>query len=85
MRTTYGLRGREAEIVEVYNYFKKHPNEQVKNVASQLEYSIYKYMAPYYSRRFGVEVEVLWEDEARSKGIPKAERALPLKPSIFIA
>jgi leucyl-tRNA synthetase len=30
------------------------------------------------------EVTVMWEDEARSRGIPKAERALPLKPALYI-
>jgi len=84
MRAKYGLRGREMEIAETYNFFKKQPNENVGKISSQREYSIYQYMKPYYTRKLGVKVEVLWEDEARSMRIPKSERAQPLKPAIYV-
>jgi leucyl-tRNA synthetase len=84
MRSRYGLKGREVEIAEVYNYFKKQPNEKVKLISSSTEFNTYMYMVQYYSRKFNVDVEVLWEDDARVKRIPKSEKALPLKPSIYV-
>lgn len=83
-RNTYGLKGREIEIVEAYNHFKKQPINDVRVVSSQVEYNIFKYMAKYYSHKLNASVEVLWGDEARIKGIPRYERALPLKPSIYV-
>ncbi len=87
MRTRYGLRGREAEIVEAYNAYKKSDKEWLRKVtitSSKREHAIYGAAAEYMGGRVGSKVAVLWEDEARAKGIPKAERAMPLKPAIYI-
>jgi len=60
--------------------------ERVVKTRSGREYEVYKAMAEHIKAKVPgvVEVYVLWEDEARSKGIPKAERALPLRPAIYI-
>jgi leucyl-tRNA synthetase len=89
MRTKFNMGGREMEVVETYNYYKKVDREVLERVVktrSGREYEVYKAMTEYIKAKVPgvVEVSVLWEDEARSKGIPKAERALPLRPAIYI-
>jgi leucyl-tRNA synthetase len=89
MRTKFNMGGREMEVVETYNYYKRVDREVLERVVktrSGREYEVYKAMAEHIKAKVPgvVEVYVLWEDEARSKGIPKAERALPLRPAIYI-
>ena len=89
MRSTYSLRGREAEIAEAYNTYKKVDREvlsRITKTTSRREREVYTTLSNYIKSKIpGIqEVIVLWEDEARNKGIPKAERALPLKPALYI-
>lgn len=89
MRTRYNLRGREAEIVDAYNTYRKIDKtwlERVIRTKSKEEYEIYGKVLNYVKSKLAIDVPiiVLWEDEARLKGIPKAERALPLKPALYI-
>lgn len=89
MRAEFGLRGREAEIVDTYNAFKKLDKStlsKVIQIRSKNEFNVYKEALNYIKSRLAEvdEVVVLWEDEARSLNIPKAERALPLRPALYI-
>jgi len=89
MRSTYSLRGREAEIAEAYSTYKKVDREvlsRITKTTSRREREVYTTLSNYIKSKIpGIqEVIVLWEDEARNKGIPKAERALPLKPALYI-
>ncbi|MEM2170242.1 MAG: leucine--tRNA ligase [Desulfurococcaceae archaeon] len=89
LRTKFGLKGREAEIVDAYNVYKKTERSMLESIIktkSKSEYTMYVETMNYIKARLpGVrEVVVLWEDEARTRNIPKAERALPLKPAIYL-
>lgn len=89
MRTKYNLRGREPEIVEACNLFRKTDRtvlEKVVRTKSKDEFEICMRAIGYIKERIpGVnELVILWEDEARSRNIPKAERALPLKPALYL-
>ena len=89
VRTRFNLKGREAEVVEAYNFFRKSDREVLSRIIktrSRREFEVYSAMTGYIKTRIpGLsEVTVMWEDEARSRGIPKAERALPLKPALYI-
>jgi leucyl-tRNA synthetase len=89
IRTRFNLKGREAEVVEAYNFFRKSDREVLSRIIktrSRREFEVYSAMTGYIKTRIpGLsEVTVMWEDEARSRGIPKAERALPLKPALYI-
>ena len=89
VRSRFNLKGREAEVVEAYNIFRKTDRgvlSRIIKTRSRREFEVYSAMAGYIKTRIpGLsEVTVMWEDEARSRGIPKAERALPLKPALYI-
>ncbi|MEM1638939.1 MAG: leucine--tRNA ligase [Desulfurococcaceae archaeon] len=89
MRTKYNLRGREAEIVDACNTFRKTDRtllEKIIRTKSREEYEIYRKVIEYIKGKIpGVsEFVILWEDDARSRNIPKAERALPLKPALYL-
>lgn len=89
MRTKYGLRGREYEIVDTYNSIKEMNKtlvEKIVKTTSKSEHETYVKMIDYLKARIPEikEFIVLWEDEARAQRIPKAERALPLRPGIYI-
>lgn len=87
MRMRFALKGREAEVVAIYELYKKSSREWVEKVAStraKTEYDVYTALLKYFEERFGTKVAILWEDEARARNIPKAERAAPLKPAIYI-
>ncbi|MEM4932624.1 MAG: leucine--tRNA ligase, partial [Desulfurococcaceae archaeon] len=84
MRTSYGLKGREMEIVDTYNSLKKIDLTNILKTSSKREYEVYKHVVSYLKNKLGLDIEILWEDEARARNIPKAERALPLKPALFV-
>lgn len=83
-RIKLGVRNRELDIVEIVNKFSKSPDERILSTTSQMEYELYKSIAPYLERRTGLQVEVLWEDEARIRNIKRAEKSYPLKPALFL-
>ncbi|MEM4654990.1 MAG: leucine--tRNA ligase [Thermosphaera sp.] len=84
LKGKYNLRNRELEIVETIQYFQKNPNEVIVKTTSRNEFDILKSAIPFIERKTGLKVEVLWEDEARARGIPKSEKSQPLKPAIYI-
>jgi leucyl-tRNA synthetase len=87
VRARFNLRGREHEVVEAYNAYKKSDKEWLDKVTlttSKGEFNVYTSAQGYFESKLGAKVVVVWEDEARVKGIPKAERAMPLKPAIYI-
>ncbi|MEM4914692.1 MAG: leucine--tRNA ligase [Thermosphaera sp.] len=84
LKGKYNLRNRELEIVETIQYFQKNPNEVIVKTTSRNEFDILKSATPFIERKTGLKVEVLWEDEARARGIPKSEKSQPLKPAIYI-
>jgi leucyl-tRNA synthetase len=87
MRSKYGLKGREVEIVDAYNTYKKMDKselEKITKTTSKREYEVLVVVREYLKSKLGLSVEVVWEEEARHRSIPRAERALPLKPALFI-
>ena len=89
MRLKYALKSREIEIVDTFHSYKrtnKSVLEKISKTKSKREYETYIEAIHYIKSRIGDvdEVVVLWEDEARAKNVSKAERALPLKPAIYI-
>ena len=87
MRSKYGLRGREVEIVDAFNTYKKMDKSELEKIAkttSKREYEVLVALREYLESKLGLNVQVLWEEEARHRNIPRAERALPLKPALYI-
>lgn len=89
LRSRHNLRGREAEIAEAFSTYKKSEKswlEKVVKTRSKSEYTIYRETVDYIKSKLpGVEeLVVIWEDEARARNIPKAERSLPLKPALYV-
>ncbi|MEM4717318.1 MAG: leucine--tRNA ligase, partial [Desulfurococcaceae archaeon] len=89
MRSRYGLRGREHEVVYTYNAIREMNKSLVDKIVrtkSRGEFEVYSKTSDYILRRVQAvkDIMILWEDEARVKNIPKAERSLPLKPAIYI-
>ncbi len=87
MRAKYGLKGREMEIVDAFNTYKKMNREELEKIAktaSRREYEVLVATREYMEGKLGLSILVLWEEEARHKNIPRAERALPLKPALYI-
>ena len=44
----------------------------------------YMEAASYIARKTRLEVEILSEQEARANAVPKADKALPLRPAFYI-
>jgi leucyl-tRNA synthetase len=87
MKTKFGLKGREIEIVDAFNTYKRMDKADLERIAkttSKREYEIISAVTSYFQRRLGVNISIMWEEEARHKNIPRAERALPLKPALYI-
>jgi len=84
IREKYGLEGREREIVEVVQKYKREPDKSILVTSAEREYAVFREAADYIARKTGLEVAVVWEEEARNRGIPRAEKAYPLKPAIYI-
>jgi len=87
MRTKFGLKGREIEIVDAFNTYKKMDKADLEKIAkttSKREYEVMLAVTSYLQRKLGVNISIIWEEEARHKNIPRAERALPLKPALYI-
>jgi leucyl-tRNA synthetase len=84
LKSKYNLRGRELEIVETVQTFSRNPNEDVFKTSSRREYEVLQYSVNFLERKTGLKIEVLWEDEARARGIPRSEKAQPLKPAIYV-
>ena len=38
----------------------------------------------YIEKKTGLKTTIMWEEEARSKGIIKAGKAMPLKPAFYL-
>ncbi|QOR95132.1 leucine--tRNA ligase [Thermosphaera chiliense] len=84
LKSKYNLRGRELEIVEVVQMFNKNPSEEVFKTSSKKEYEVLEYSVKFLEKKTGLKIEILWEDEARARGIPRSEKAQPLKPAIYV-
>lgn len=89
MRTKYNLRGRESEIVDAFNTYRKMDKsvlERIIKTTSKEEFEFYFKVVEYIKGKIPdvEEIVILWEDDARIKNIPKAERAIPLKPALYV-
>jgi leucyl-tRNA synthetase len=87
MKTKFGLKGREIEIVDAFNTYKKMDKADLERIAkttSKREYEVMLAVTNYLQRKLGVNISIIWEEEARHRSIPRAERALPLKPALYI-
>jgi leucyl-tRNA synthetase len=87
MKTKFGLKGREIEIVDAFNTYKKMDKADLERIAkttSKREYEVMLAVTNYLQRKLGVNISIIWEEEARHRGIPRAERALPLKPALYV-
>ncbi len=84
LRDKYGLRGKEKEIVAAYNMLKKNKIPGSWRIGLEEEMKGYMEAASYIARKTGLEVEILSEQEARANSVPKADKALPLRPAFYI-
>ncbi|MET1160106.1 MAG: leucine--tRNA ligase [Thermoprotei archaeon] len=84
IREKYGLSGREREIVETLQRYRREPNKNVLITSAENEYKVLREASKYISEKTELTIEVLWEEEARDRGIPRAEKAHPLKPAFYI-
>lgn len=84
IRDKYGLKGREQEIVSVVNQFIKEYDENIIKTSTDLEYAVYSEAKNYIEKKTSLNIRVVWEEEARSLNIPRANRAYPLKPAFYI-
>ncbi len=84
IRDKYGLKGREKEIINVIHRYRREPNKNILLTNAENEYRILVEARDYIGRKIGLEVDIYWEEEARSKGIPRADKAYPLKPGFYI-
>lgn len=84
VRDKYGIEGREREIVNLVNQYRKSPREEVEYVSASDEYKALREARDYLAKKTGLEIEILWEEEARSRGIAKAEKTQPLKPAFYL-
>ncbi|MEM4637388.1 MAG: class I tRNA ligase family protein [Nitrososphaerota archaeon] len=84
IRDKYGLKGREQEIVSVVNQFIKEYDENIIRTSTDLEYAVYSEAKNYIEKKTSLNIRVVWEEEARSLNIPRANRAYPLKPAFYI-
>ncbi len=82
LTTKYGLKGREKEIVSLINQYRKQPDKWAAVIPGEKEFEILVESREYISRKTGLEIEVMWEKEAREKGYSKAAKAVPLRPGI---
>ncbi len=84
IREEYGLEGREKEIIYVVQQYMKNPNKDILFTSAEKEYRVLMEARGYISRKTGLEITIYWEREAREKNIPRADKALPLKPGFYI-
>lgn len=84
VREHYGLKGREKEIADLLKQYSRSPNRDLIFIDPSNEYGVLKESMDYISRKTGLKAIVLWEDEARDKNIPRAEKAYPLKPALYV-
>lgn len=84
VREKYGLKGREKDIAYVILQYSKSPDRRILKVDPIHEYKALIEAKQYIAKKTGLEIEIYWEEEAREKKIPKAEKALPLKPSFYL-
>lgn len=84
IRSRYGLMGREKEIVALINTYKKSPIEGVEHIDAEKEYKALREAVGYIEKKTGLRTTIMWEEEARSKGIVKAGKAMPLKPAFYL-
>ena len=82
LTTKYGLKGREKEIVLLINQYRKQPDKWAAVIPGEKEFEILVESREYISRKTGLEIEVMWEKDAREKGYSKATKAVPLRPGI---
>ena len=83
-KSRLGLRGKELEVVEVVDKFKTQPDQRILKTRSLAEYEAYVAMRKYLEKKTGLEIEVVWEDEAKQRNIRRAEKSLPLKPALYL-
>ena len=84
MREKHGLAGREKEILLVIQQYRRSPDARLALTTAEKEYQVLVEAREYIERRIGLSVDILWEEEAREKNIPKADKAYPLKPGFYI-
>ncbi|MCD6196463.1 MAG: class I tRNA ligase family protein, partial [Staphylothermus sp.] len=84
IRDKYGLKGREKEIIDTIQQYKKAPLKEALIVNPKNEYKVLEEAKEYIGKKTKLEVTIMWEEEARSKKIPRAEKAYPLKPGIYL-
>ncbi len=84
IRDKYGLRGREDEIVRFVKELSKAPIENARYVDHEEELQAFRGAADYLAKKLGLEVIVISEDEARKRGLPKADKAKPLRPGFYL-
>lgn len=84
IRDKYGLKGREKEIVYVIQECSRTPCKRALKIDPIHEYEAYNEARQYIAKKTGLHIEVYWEEEAKAKNIPKAEKTLPLKPSFYL-
>ncbi len=84
IRERYGLKGREREIIDTIQQYKKAPIKEALIVNPTNEYKVLEEAKEYIGKKTGLEVTIMWEEEAKSKKIPRAEKAYPLKPGIYL-
>jgi len=80
----YGFKNREKHIVEIIMKYRREPDKNILLTTSENEYKILNEAAKYIERKTGLKVEIMWESEALSKNIQKADKAYPLKPAFYI-
>ncbi|OYT40438.1 MAG: leucine--tRNA ligase [Desulfurococcales archaeon ex4484_58] len=84
IREKYGLKGREKEIIDVIQRYRKEPNKDILLTSAENEYKILLEAREYIAKKTGLQVTIYWEEEAREKNIPRAEKSYPLKPGFYI-
>ncbi len=84
IREKYALKGREKEIANLVNNYRRSPLSGVEIVEPDDEYEAFREALPYIEKKTGLKPALLWEEEARAKGLVKASKASPLKPAFYI-
>jgi len=77
--------GKEKLIAEVYRAWRAGGiRREVTGIPVDLEVKALRDLSEYLGRKTGARIEVLAEEEAESRKIPKVEKSLPGKPGIYI-
>jgi leucyl-tRNA synthetase len=85
VRDKYGLRGREKEIAGFLNTIRHNRDERIKHVTPEKLRGAILEAREYIERKTGLKTTVMWEEEAKAKGIPRTSRALPTRPGIYLS